>query len=45
MSPVGADRVIRDIPRRQTQAQRPSFRVVFERSAERTQLIHMAYRQ
>lgn len=39
------NRVIRDIPRRQTQAQRPSLRVVFQRNGEPTRLIHVAYRQ
>ena len=37
--------VIRDIPRRQTQAQRPSLRVLFQRSGEPMQLIYVAYRQ
>ena len=39
------NRVIRDIPRRQTQAQRPSLRVLFQKRGEPTRLIHMAYRQ
>jgi len=39
------DRVIRDIPRRQTQAQRPTLRVLFEGRGEPTRLIHRAYRQ
>ncbi|ULA63282.1 MAG: Y1Tnp domain-containing protein [Nitrospira sp.] len=39
------NRVIRDIPRRQTQAQRPSLRVVFQRTGTPTQLIHVATRQ
>lgn len=39
------NRVIQDIPRRQTQAQRPSLRVLFQRKGERHRLIHTAYRQ
>jgi REP element-mobilizing transposase RayT len=39
------DRVIRDIPRRQTQALRPSLRVLLERKGEPARLIHTAYRQ
>jgi putative transposase len=39
------DRVIRDVPRRQTQAQRPSLRVLFQRRGEMSRLIHVAYRQ
>lgn len=39
------DRVIRDIPRRQTQATRPSLRVLFQRKGETARLIYMAYRQ
>ena len=39
------DRVIRDIPRRQTQAHRPSLRVLFQRKGESAQLIHTAYRR
>ena len=39
------DRVIRDIPRRQTQAQRPSLRVLFQRKGESARLIYTAYRQ
>jgi hypothetical protein len=39
------NRVIRDVPRRQTQAQRPTLRVLFERRGERARLIHRAYRQ
>lgn len=39
------NRVIRDIPRRQTQAQRPSLRVLFQRKGEPARLIHTAYRQ
>ncbi|MGQ0666059.1 MAG: REP-associated tyrosine transposase [Nitrospiraceae bacterium] len=39
------DRVIRDIPRKQTQAQRPTLRVLFERKGEETQVIARAYRQ
>jgi putative transposase len=38
-------RVIRDIPRRQTQALRPSLRVLFQRTGEPAQLIHTAYRR
>lgn len=38
-------RVIRDIPRRQTQAQRPSLRVLFQRKEKEARLIHQAYRQ
>lgn len=37
--------VIRDIPRRQTQAQRPSLRVLFQRKEGQTRLILTAYRQ
>jgi hypothetical protein len=39
------NRVIRDIPRRQTQAQRPALRILFQRNGEPTRLIHTAYRQ
>ena len=39
------NRVIRDIPRRQTQAQRPSLRDLFHRNGELPRLIHTAYRQ
>lgn len=39
------NRVIRDIPRKQTQAHRPSLRVLFQRKAEAARLIHQAYRQ
>jgi AraC-like DNA-binding protein len=39
------NRVIRDIPRRQTQAQRPSLRDLFQRNGEPTRVIHTAYRQ
>ena len=39
------NRVIRDIPRRQTQAQRPSLRVLFQRKGGPARLIHTAYRQ
>ena len=41
------NRVIRDIPRRQTQtqAQRPSLRELFQRNGEPARLIHRAYRQ
>lgn len=39
------NRVIRDIPRRQTQAQRPSLRVLFQKRRAQAQLIHEAYRQ
>jgi putative transposase len=37
--------VIRDVARRQTQAQRPSLRVLFQRNGEPARLIHTAYRQ
>ena len=39
------DRVIRDIPRRQTQAQRPSLLMLFQRSRHRDRVIHEAYRR
>ena len=39
------NRVIRDIPRRQTQALRPSLRELFQRSGRPARLIHRAYRQ
>ena len=39
------NRVIRDIPRQQTQAQRPTLRVLFQRNGEQPRLIHTAYRQ
>jgi putative transposase len=39
------DRVIRDIPRRQTQAQRPPLRVLFERKGKSGRLIYTAHRQ
>ena len=39
------NRVIRDIPRRQTHAQRPSLVVLFQRRHPQVQLIHEAYRQ
>ena len=39
------NRLIRDIPRRQTQAQRPSLRVLFQRKEQTARLIHTAYRQ
>jgi hypothetical protein len=39
------NRVIRDIPRRQTQAKRPALREVFHRRGKETQLIYVAYRQ
>ncbi len=39
------NRVIRDIPRRQTQAQRPSLRDLFQRNGKPAWLIHRAYRQ
>ncbi len=39
------NRVIPDVPRRQTQAQRPSLRRLFERNGEPGALIHAAYRQ
>jgi hypothetical protein len=38
------NRVIRDIPRRQTQAQRPTLRMLFQRKEQPTRLIHTAYR-
>ena len=38
------NRVIRDIPRRQTQAQRPSLGVLFQRKEKTARLIHTAYR-
>jgi REP-associated tyrosine transposase len=38
------NRVIRDTPRRQTQAQRPTLRVLFQRNEQPTRLIHTAYR-
>lgn len=38
------NRLIRDIPRRQTQAQRPSLRTLFERKGTPARLIHTAYR-
>lgn len=39
------NRAIRDIPRRQTQAQRPSLHVLFQTRGEPTRLIFTAYRQ
>ena len=39
------NRVIRDIPRRQTQAQRPSLHVLFQQRVEPERLIRVAYRQ
>jgi putative transposase len=39
------NRVIRDIPRRQTQAHRPSLVMLFQRRQHRNQVIHEAYRQ
>lgn len=39
------NRVIRDIPRRQTQAQRPSLETLFERKGDLEKTIHQAYRQ
>jgi len=39
------DRVIRDIPRRQTQASSPSLRVVFQRRQPQARLILDAYRR
>ncbi|MBX3324921.1 MAG: transposase [Nitrospira sp.] len=39
------NRVIREIPRRQTHAQRPSLRVLFQKRRSHAQLIHEAYRQ
>ncbi len=39
------NRVLRDIPRRQTQAQRPSLETLFERKGDMEKTIHQAYRQ
>jgi REP element-mobilizing transposase RayT len=39
------DRVIREIPRRQTQARRPSLGEVFQRGGGEGRLIYVAYRQ
>jgi REP element-mobilizing transposase RayT len=39
------DRVIREIPRRQTQAKRPSLQEVFQRRGGSARLIYVAYRQ
>lgn len=39
------DRMIRDIPRRQTQASRPSLQELFQRRRHEVQLIAVAYRQ
>lgn len=38
------NRVIRGIPRRQTQAQRPTLRMLFQRNEPPARLIHRAYR-
>lgn len=39
------NRMIRDIPRRQTQTLRPPLRVLFQKRGELARLIHMAYRK
>lgn len=39
------DRVIWEIPRRQTQACRPSLSVLFQRNQSQRRLIHSAYRR
>ena len=39
------NRVIRDVPRRQTQAGRPSLPLLFQRKGSPAQLIHRAYRE
>lgn len=39
------DRVIRDIPRQQTQARRPSSQALFQRRGAPGRLIHTAFRQ
>lgn len=39
------NRVIRDIPRRQTQAQRPPLETLFQRKGDPAKTIHQAYRQ
>ncbi len=39
------NRLIRDIPRRQTQAHRPSLLMLFQRKGKPAQLIYTAYRQ
>jgi REP element-mobilizing transposase RayT len=39
------DRVMREIPRRQTQAKRPPLREVFQRRSAEQRLIYVAYRQ
>ena len=39
------NRVIQDIPRRQTQAQRPPLRILFQRKERSSRLIYTAYRQ
>ncbi len=39
------DRVIRDIPRRQTQAHRPSLQQLFDARGKQPQLVHKAYRR
>lgn len=39
------NRLIRDIPRRQTQAQRPTVHVLFQRKGEPAQLISLTHRE
>ena len=39
------DRVLRDIPRRQTQAHRPTLQALFQRRGTEAQRIAMAYRR
>ena len=39
------DRPIREIPRCQTQASRPSLRILFQRKQAPARLIHAAYRR
>jgi len=39
------DELIREVPRRQTQAHRPTLRVLFATAQHREQAIHLAYRQ
>ena len=39
------NRLIRDIPRRPTQAQRPSLRELFLRNGKQARIFHTAYRQ
>ena len=39
------DRVIREIPRRQTQTLRPPLRILFQRRQSQARLIHDAYRR